>query len=415
MKSVGVIGAGAAGLIAGAFASRGGCRVEIIDRNEKAGKKLFLTGKGRCNITNSADRDEFLRAIVHNGRFLYSAFEAFFNTDIINIISAYGVDIKLERGGRYFPKSDKSSDVIRALLAFASKNGAGLLLNSRVTGIEKQGEGFIVRIENQPERYYDAVILAAGGRSYPSTGSTGDGYGFAAHFGHTIIEPRPSLIPLVTEENWPRELMGLSLRNVTLRAYKRAKPNDKRKPKPVYEELGEMLFTHFGVSGPLVLSASAFLADDPVGARLEVDLKPGLTKEQLDSRMLRDFERFKHKQVQNAMTDLLPQRLISKVLLAAGVDAGISIDELTREDRLAIVSALKCLPMTISGTRPIDEAIITRGGVAVKEVNPSTMESKLVPGLYFAGELLDVDGCTGGYNLQIAWSTGAAAGRAAAE
>lgn len=415
MKSVAVIGAGAAGMIAGAFAGKGGCRVEIFDGNEKAGKKLFLTGKGRCNITNAAEQDQFMKAIVHNGRFLYSAFDSFFNNDIIDIINAHGVRTKLERGGRYFPESDKSSDVIRALLAFANESGAVLNLNSKVANINKTDDRFEIVTEHGGRSRFDAVILATGGRSYSSTGSTGDGYRFAEQFGHKVLAPKPSLIPFVTEEDWPRELMGLSLKNVTLRAYKKPSANSKRKPAPIFEELGELLFTHFGVSGPLVLSASAYLADDPVGAHLELDLKPGLTHEQLDARILRDFDKFKHKQVQNAMQELLPHRLIPKVLENADVESEKSVDNLTREERLRIVSTLKCMPMTVRSVRPIEEAIITRGGVSVKEVNPATMESKLVPGLYFAGELLDVDGCTGGYNLQIAWSTGAAAGRAVSE
>lgn len=415
MISVAVIGAGAAGLIAGAFAALGGCRVEIIDGNEKAGKKLFLTGKGRCNITNAAEKDEFMKAVVHNGRFLYSAFDSFFNEDIIELINAHGVRTKLERGGRYFPDSDKSSDVIRALLAFAKENGAVLKLNSRVTDVTRCADSFEITMDNGQKCNFDRVILATGGRSYPSTGSTGDGYRIAGQLGHTILPPKPSLIPLVTKEKWPCELMGLSLKNVTLRAYKKTASNSKNKQPLVFEELGELLFTHFGVSGPLVLSASAFIADDPVGTRLEIDLKPGLSSEQLDARVLRDFDKFKHKQVQNAMQELLPHRLIERVLECADVKCETSVDNLTREERWRIVSTLKCLKMTVVGTRPIDEAIITRGGVCVKEVNPSTMESKLISGLYFAGEILDVDACTGGYNLQVAWSTGAAAGRAASE
>lgn len=425
MKTIGVIGAGPAGLIAGAFAARGNCRVDIIDRNEKTGKKLFLTGKGRCNITNAADIDGFFRQTPHNGRFLFSAFNEFFNDDIIRIINSCGVPTKLERGGRYFPESDKSSDVIRALTAYASKCGAKLLLNSRVKSVLRNGDGFTVVFDDDMRRNYDAVILATGGVSYASTGSTGDGYRFAESFGHTIATPKPSLIPFVVKENWASELMGLSLKNVVLRAYKSEnnKQNDlfpgkssgkARKKKPVYEELGEMLFTHFGVSGPLVLSASSYLADDPVGARLEIDLKPALTAEQLDARVLRDFEKYRHKQVRNAMYDLLPQRLIDVILRLAGVDGDEVIDCLTREQRLSIVGAMKCMPLTVACTRPIDEAIITRGGVSVKEINPSTMESKLVPGLFFAGEMIDVDSCTGGYNLQIAWSTGAVAGKSAA-
>lgn len=441
MKTVGVVGAGAAGLIAGAFAAKGGCKVDIIDRNEKAGKKLFLTGKGRCNITNSAELDDFLKAISHNGRFLYSAFECFFNDDIIRLINENGIRTKLERGGRYFPESDKSSDVIRALTNYAVKCGAGLLLNSTVSSIIKNEKDFTVSFSNRSDRKYDAVIIATGGVSYSSTGSTGDGYRFAEAMGHTVIEPKPSLIPFVTEESWASDLMGLSLKNVVLRAYKPDKeifpgkfseknPNDggngyngenkgdknrKKKRKPVYEELGEMLFTHFGVSGPLVLSASSFIADDPKGAILEIDLKPALSNEQLDARVLRDFEKYKHKQIRNAMTDLLPQRLIDTVLMLAEVVPETVIDCLTREDRLSIVNTMKCMRLHVKTARPIEEAIITRGGISIKEITPSTMESKLVPNLYFAGEVIDVDACTGGYNLQIAWSTGAAAGRAVAD
>lgn len=451
---IGVIGAGAAGLIAGAFAAKGGARVDIIDRNEKTGKKLFLTGKGRCNITNSADIDAFLKNVPHNGRFLYSAFDGFFNDDIIELINSCGVRTKLERGGRYFPESDKSSDVIRALQTNAVRCGANIVLNSRVSGVLKAEDGgFRLCFENGQQKYYDKIIVATGGASYPSTGSTGDGYRFAEHLGHTVAAPKPSLIPLVANEAWVGDLMGLSLKNVVLRAYapeksKKTKSGEsfpgkysanesgnaekggyacsaaentakiekkQKKRKPVYEELGEMLFTHFGVSGPLVLSASSYLADSPNGALLEIDLKPGLTAEQLDLRILRDFEKHKHKQVQNAMCDLLPQRLIDAVLHVAGVDAEITVDNLTREQRGAIVRTLKCLPLTVRAARPVEEAIITRGGVLIKEINPSTMESRIVPGLYFAGEVIDVDACTGGFNLQIAWSTGCAAGRAAAE
>lgn len=412
-KTVGVIGAGASGLIAGAFAAANGCQVDIIDGNEKAGKKLFLTGKGRCNITNSADLDEFLKQIPRNGRFLYGAFGRFFNNDIIKIINAYGVPTKLERGGRFFPESDKSSDVIKALTGFCASKGAKLLLNSLVTEIKREDDGFIVYIRGQRNRRYDKLILATGGMSYSSTGSKGDGFRFARAFGHTVTELLPSLIPLVTEESWPCELMGLSLRNVTLRAYKAQSANAKKR-KPVYEELGELIFTHFGVSGPLVLSASSFIADKPEGAELEIDLKPALSHEVLDARVLRDFEKFKHKQVRNAMAELLPQRLIETVLQLAKVEPETTIDCITREQRLSIVNTMKCLKLTVKCTRPLDEAIITRGGISIKEVNPSTMESKLVPGLFFAGEMLDVDACTGGYNLQIAWSTGAVAGEAAA-
>lgn len=420
MTRVAVLGAGAAGLIAGATAAKNGAKVEIIDRNERAGRKLYLTGKGRCNITNSADRDTFLKNIPRNGRFLYSAFDAFFSNDILEILESEGVKVKLERGGRYFPQSDKSSDVIRALVSYASKNGARLLLGTYVQNVEKQGDKFVLTMSGMHggRREYDRLIIAAGGLSYSSTGSTGDGYAFAEKLGHTVVPPKPSLIPFETEENWASELMGLSLKNVTLRAYapEKAKNVEKgaKKQKPVYEELGEMLFTHFGVSGPLVLSASSYLADAPEGARLEIDLKPGLNEDQLDARLLRDFEKYRHKQVRNAMVELLPSRLIETVLTLAAVDPTKTIDELTREERRAIANTLKCLKLTVKRARPIEEAIITRGGVSIKEIDPRTMGSKLVDGLYFAGEVIDADACTGGFNLQIAWSTGAAAGEAAA-
>lgn len=428
MVRIGIIGAGAAGLIAGAMAAKAGAKVEIIDRNERAGRKLYLTGKGRCNITNAADRDEFLKNIPRNGRFLYSAFDAFFSDDILDILKSEGVPAKLERGGRYFPQSDKSSDVIRALVSYASKCGARLLLGTYVQSIdyidgENGAEGkFILTMAGMHggKREYDRLIIAAGGLSYSSTGSTGDGYAFAEQFGHTIVEPKPSLIPFETEEAWAAELMGLSLKNVTLRAYKPEKNAENagkkaKKQKPVYEELGEMLFTHFGVSGPLVLSASSHLADAPEGAKLEIDLKPGLTPEQLDARLLRDFEKYKHKQVNNAMVELLPSRLIDTVLMLSKVDPTRTIDELTREERNSIAQTLKCMVLTVKKARPIEEAIITRGGVSIKEIDPRTMESKLMPGLYFAGEVIDADACTGGFNLQIAWSTGAVAGTAASE
>lgn len=431
MVTVGIIGAGAAGLIAGAEAAKAGAKVEIIDRNERAGRKLYITGKGRCNITNAADRDEFLKNIPRNGRFLYSAFDAFFSEDILDILKREGVPAKLERGGRYFPESDKSSDVIRALVSHASKCGARLLLGTYVQNIEhmegKNGESgkFLLTMAGMHggRRSYDRLIIASGGLSYSSTGSTGDGYAFAERFGHTIVEPKPSLIPFETEESWAAELMGLSLKNVTLRAYKpekKAETAEKtgkkpKKPKPVYEELGEMLFTHFGVSGPLVLSASSHIADAPEGARLEIDLKPGLTPEQLDARLLRDFEKYKHKQVNNAMVELLPSRLIDTVLELAKVDSTRTIDELTREERSAIAETLKCMVLTVKRARPIEEAIVTRGGVSIKEIDPRTMESKLLNGLFFAGEVIDADACTGGFNLQIAWSTGYVAGSSAAE
>ena len=406
MKRIAIIGAGPAGLIAAAFAKTDNTGVEVFDRNEKAGKKLYLTGKGRCNITNTAPLEEFMQNIHRNPRFLFSAFDGFFNNDIIDLIEAQGVPTKTERGGRVFPTSDKSSDVIKALVRNAEKKGVQITLHSRVSSIRKEGEEFVLTFENGTERRFDSVIIATGGSSYPSTGSTGDGYRFAKAFGHTVTEIRPSLVSLITEEKWPSELAGLSLKNVTLTAYKGKKQ--------VYSELGEMLFTHTGVSGPLVLSASSGIADDPSGAVLVIDMKPALDEQTLEARILRDIEANKHKQMKNAIMGLLPSRMVPIVLSLAGIDPEKTTDSFTKAERRSLVSALKGVKLTVKAASPIEEAIITRGGVAVKQIDPKTMESKLVPELYFAGEVIDVDACTGGFNLQIAYSTGAAAGTAAA-
>ena len=406
MKRIAVIGAGPAGMIAAAFAKTESTSVTVFDRNEKAGKKLFLTGKGRCNLTNIAPKDEFMQNIPRNPRFLYSAFDGFFNNDVIDLVEKEGVPTKVERGGRVFPKSDKSSDVLKALVKFTRDSGAVINLNSRVRSVKKEGEEFVLELWDGEKRRFDAVIIATGGMSYPSTGSTGDGYAFARAFGHTVTELRPSLISLVTEETWPGELAGLSLKNVTLTAVKNGSS--------VYSELGEMLFTHVGVSGPLVLSASTRIADEPSGAQLFIDMKPALDPQTLEARVLRDLEANKHKQMKNAILGLLPSRMVPIVLMIAGIDPEKTTDTFTKQERKKLVSTLKSIPLTVKRAAPIDEAIITRGGVSVKEISPKTMESKLVPGLYFAGEVIDVDAYTGGFNLQIAYSTGAAAGKAAA-
>ena len=406
MKRIAVIGAGPAGMIAAAFAKTESTSVTVFDRNEKAGKKLFLTGKGRCNLTNIAPKDEFMQNIPRNPRFLYSAFDGFFNNDVIDLVEKEGVPTKVERGGRVFPKSDKSSDVLKALVKFTRDSGAVINLNSRVRSVKKEGEEFVLELGDGEKRRFDAVIIATGGMSYPSTGSTGDGYAFARAFGHTVTELRPSLISLVTEETWPGELAGLSLKNVTLTAVKNGSS--------VYSELGEMLFTHVGVSGPLVLSASTRIADEPSGAQLFIDMKPALDPQTLEARVLRDLEANKHKQMKNAILGLLPSRMVPIVLMIAGIDPEKTTDTFTKQERKKLVSTLKSIPLTVKRAAPIDEAIITRGGVSVKEISPKTMESKLVPGLYFAGEVIDVDAYTGGFNLQIAYSTGAAAGKAAA-
>ncbi len=405
MKRIAVIGAGPAGLVAGAFAKTPDTSVEIFDRNEKAGKKLFLTGKGRCNITNIASKDEFMRNIPRNPRFLFSAFDGFFNTDIIDLIESRGVRTKVERGGRVFPESDKSSDVIKALVRNAEESGATITLNARIRAVRRTEDGFGIILWDGSERRFDAVIIATGGSSYPSTGSTGDGYEFARSFGHTVTRIVPSLSALVTEEGWPAELAGLSLKNVTLSAYKGKSR--------VYSELGEMLFTHTGVSGPLVLSASTRIADEPEGAKLFIDMKPALDEQTLEARILRDMEQNRHKQMKNAVLGLLPSRMAPVVLQLAGIDPEKTTDSFLKTERRELVRVLKAIPLTVRRAADISEAIITRGGVSVKEIDPRTMGSKLVPGLFFAGEVIDVDAYTGGFNLQIAYSTGAAAGRAA--
>lgn len=407
MKRIAVIGAGPAGLLAAAYAKNENTSVEIFDGNEKVGKKLFLTGKGRCNITNIASKEEFMQNIPRNPRFLYSAFNTFFNSDIISIIEKNGVPTKVERGGRVFPASDKSSDVINALLKFVNGRGVDINLNTRIRSIEKTDAGFLLNMYDGTSAGFDSVIIATGGVSYPSTGSTGDGYEFARSFGHTVTRTVPSLISLITEEKWTGELAGLSLKNVVLTAYK-----GKNK---VYSELGEMLFTHTGVSGPLVLSASTRIADEPQGAKLFIDMKPALDEATLEVRVLRDMEQNKHRQMKNAIQGLLPSRMVPIVLMLAGIDPEKTTDSFTKAERRQLVAVLKSIPLNVKAASDISEAIITRGGIDIKEVNPKTMESKLVPGLYFAGEVLDVDAYTGGFNLQIAYSTGVAAGLAAAE
>ena len=407
VKRVAVIGAGPAGMIAAAFAKNPNNSVTVFDRNEKAGKKLYLTGKGRCNITNASDMQEFMRNIPRNPRFLYSSFSGFFNNDIVDLIESRGVPTKVERGNRVFPESDKSSDVIKALQGYSLSMGAKLALNSKVESIEKKGEEFILVFEGGRSESFDCVIIATGGVSYPSTGSTGDGYRFAESFGHSIVKPLPSLISLVTEEKWPGELAGLTLKNVTLAA--------KKNGKIVYREMGEMLFTHTGVSGPLVLSASSRIADEPEGAKLYIDMKPALDEQTLEARIMRDMEANKHKQLKNAAAGLMPSRMVPIVLSVAGIDPEKTTDSFTKAERRSLVETLKALPLTVKCASDISEAIITHGGVKVSEIDPKTMESKLVEGLYFAGEVIDVDAYTGGFNLQIAYSTGAAAGRAAAQ
>ena len=402
MSRVAVIGGGPAGMLAAGEAAGRGHRVVLFERNEKTGKKLFLTGKGRCNLTNACPVEEMFENIPRNPKFLYSALYGFTNRDIIDLIEGMGVPTKVERGQRVFPRSDHSSDVLKALNAYIAARGVELRLHSHVEALERRRGGFMVTV-NGGEEAFDAVVLCTGGLSYPSTGSDGEGYGFAQGLGHSIVPCKPSLIPLVTEEEWPRQAMGLSLRNVTLKAL--------RKGKVVFQELGEMLFTHFGVSGPLVLSASSRIADAPEGVKLLIDLKPGLDMEALDRRILRDFEKNSRRQFSNSLGELLPAKLIPILVALSGIPEEQSVNSITRGQRQAFCRLLKALPLTVAGARDIQEAVITRGGISLREVDPSTMESRLVPGLYFAGEILDVDAYTGGFNLQIAFSTGALAGR----
>ena len=393
-----VVGGGAAGMMAAVQAGRLGKRVLLLERGEKTGRKLLITGKGRCNVTNNCDRETLLANIPENPRFLYSAFSRFDTQDTMAFFEDAGVPLKTERGNRVFPVSDKAADILEALMREMKKTGVHLqqgTVEKLLTADEKITG---VLCADGKEYHGNAVLLACGGASYPVTGSDGSGYKLAKQAGHTIVPPSASLIPILTAEKDPRDMMGLSLRNVTLTVTENGKE--------IYSELGEMLFTHFGVSGPLVLSASAHIRS--MGKKkyqLLIDLKPGLTLQQLDKRLLRDFSENLNRDIINALGALLPRKLIPVALRRAGIPFDQKVRDITKEERAALVGLLKAFPLTPTGFRPVEEAIVTRGGVQVKEVNPATMESRLLPGLYFAGEILDVDGYTGGFNLQIAFST----------
>jgi len=408
MRSVLIIGAGAAGLMAAVFAAGAGAEVTVLERNEKPGKKIYLTGKGRCNVTNDCTMEDFLREVPQNPRFLYSALSFFSPEDMKNLLAENGCPTVTQRGRRVFPVTEKASDVTRTLVRVAQQRGTRILLNQRVKRLLIGEAGRVTGVETEEgaQRAADAVILATGGVSYPATGSTGDGYHFAAETGHTVLPAIPSLIGLESKEAWPRELQGLSLKNVRITL--------KKGKKSLYSEQGEMLFTHFGFSGPLILEASCHLPADIRECMLELDLKPGLTREQLDARLQRDLEAGSRKQIRNILPGLMPGSLAEIFPSICGLPAELPCNQVTASQREVLVNRMKTLPLDISGRRPIAEAVITRGGVSVKEVNPGTMESKLIPGLYFAGEILDVDAHTGGYNLQIAFSTGALAGHSAA-
>ncbi len=404
MKRIAVIGGGPAGMLAAAEAAGMGNQVILLEQNEKTGKKLYITGKGRCNLTNACPVEEMFDNIPRNPKFLYSALYGFTNRDVMALVESMGVKLKVERGQRVFPESDHASDVIKALNAYMQAKGVEVRLHSRVEALKTDQGGFIVTVNGQ-ELPVAAVILATGGKSYPSTGSDGSGYELARRLGHTLVPCKPSLVPLETEEAWPQKAMGLSLRNVRLQAMQRGRT--------VFSELGELLFTHFGVSGPLVLSASSRIAEDPRGCLLSIDLKPGLDPEALDRRVQRDFEKNNRRQFANSLGELLPAKLIPVLVELSGIPGDMGVSSITRAQRQRFCRLLKDLPLTVKGPRDIQEAVITRGGIPVKEVDPSTMGSKLVKGLYFAGEMLDVDAYTGGFNLQIACSTGVLAGRSA--
>ncbi|MDM8125268.1 NAD(P)/FAD-dependent oxidoreductase [Mediterraneibacter glycyrrhizinilyticus] len=405
MSKVLIIGGGAAGMMAAAFAAKNGNRVEVFEKNEKLGKKLFITGKGRCNITNAADLEDFFPAVTSNPKFLYSAFYSFTNEQVISFFEELGVKTKVERGGRVFPVSDHSSDVIQALKSEMGRLGVKINLNAEVKELitEKSSTGETVngiRLVSGKKISGDAVIVATGGISYPSTGSTGDGYRFARKCGHKVSELSPSLVPMEVKEWYAGELMGLSLRNIEIRI-----TDGKKK---LYQEFGEMLFTHYGVTGPVILSASSVVGKKlkDTELTLHIDLKPALTEEQLDKRVLREFETNHNRQFKNAVDSLFPSKLRPVIVELSGIPEEKKVHEITKEERLRFVRLIKDFTMTLTGLRGYNEAIITKGGVSVKEIDPGTMESKLVKGLYFAGEVLDLDAVTGGYNLQIAWSTG---------
>lgn len=400
--SVAVIGGGAAGQMAAITAAQRGHRVTLLEKNEKLGKKLYITGKGRCNVTNDCGRDGFFNNVIRNPRFLYSAYAAFAERDMMAFLERNGCPVKVERGQRVFPASDKSSDVQRALDRALKAVGVDIRLNTDVHEIlTADGAVSGVRTDRGAEAF-DRVILTTGGLSYPSTGSTGAGFEMAKALGHTVTPLYPSLVPLETRESWPFDLSGITLKNVRLTA--------KKNGKTVYTEQGEMLLTHFGVSGPLVLTASAFIAEDPAGVELLIDLKPAIPEEELHARLQKLVQENPKKAVGGAFAGVLPTRLLDTVFDQACIQPWAPASSFTKTQRQALVTTLKTMPLTVKGGRPFSEAVITRGGVNVKEVKPSTLESKLVSGLFLAGEILDVDAFTGGFNLQIAWSTGALAG-----
>ncbi len=400
-----VIGGGAAGMMAAATAASRGIETVLLEKNEKLGKKIYITGKGRCNVTNQCEIEEIISNTPGNGTFLYSALYSFNNNSLRDLLMQMGVPTKVERGNRVFPVSDKSSDIIKALSAYMTKNKVMVQLDKEVSDIkvrENRVEG--VRTTDGDFIEASSVIVATGGVSYPSTGSTGDGFKWAKKMGHTVIPLRPSLVPFVTKEAWVRELQGLTLKNVRVKALT-------VQGRRIREEFGEILFTHFGVSGPIILTLSRFVHEHiNDGVVLKIDLKPGLNTEKLNSRILRDFTENTNKQAKNSLDELLPGSLAAVIVKLWDIDPEKQINQITRQERQCLINLLKGLELNITKLRPINEAVITAGGISTREIDPASMESKIIKGLYFAGEVLDVDALTGGFNLQIAFSTGYMAG-----
>lgn len=403
MKRVVVIGGGAAGLMAAVIAGREGAKVTLLEKMNYVGKKMGITGKGRCNITNACDMSDFIKNTPGNGKFLYGAYERFTNEDLLQLLHDAGLETKVERGGRVFPASDSALDVRNTFMKLMKHYGVDVHLEEPVKKLLVD-DGVVTGVVTDRETYHaDAVVIATGGKSYPATGSTGDGYILAAQVGHKITDIRPSLVPIVTEESWVKDLMGLSLRNVELSVVAKNKVQAKM--------FGEMMFTHFGITGPIVLSLShmvgKLMRKKNIGTiGLDINLKPALSPETLDKRLQKDFDLYSKKQLINGMKDLLPSRLIPLIIELAGIDPQKPINQISKEERQQIGYMLQHMPLTVKGLRPVEEAIVTAGGISLKEFNPKTMESKLVKGLYGAGEVLDIDAFTGGYNLQAAFSTG---------
>ena len=410
-----VIGGGPAGMMSAITASENGNDVTLVEKMNSLGRKLLITGKGRCNITSSLNIEEFIKNTPGNGRFLYSCYQQYTNKDIIKFLKEQGLEVKEERGNRIFPVTDKSQDVLKCFTKKLKENRVKILYNMQVQKIlvDEQKEKAIGILANNKEMYADKIILATGGKSYPLTGSTGDGYKMVEELGHNVTKIKPSLVPLeIYQKSLCQDLQGLSLRNIEIKIL------DKSKNKAIYEDFGEMLFTHFGVSGPTILSSSAHLVrykniDEKLKNKeiiLKIDFKPALSTKKLDDRILRDFTEFKNKQFKNSLEKLLPHKLINPIIKLSKIDPDKKVNEITKEERTRLVELLKNFTIEIKGFRPIDEAIVTSGGIKISEINPKTMESKLIKNLYFAGEIIDVDSYTGGFNLQIAYSTGFVAG-----